>query len=255
MTAWRPLSRRDDPTYDEPLEGLPDHLFQPIWSWVESVLGAGRVSVVALLEVVQARLQLIPPLDWSAGKYSAERSLRARMFDDREVALDVLDLLVALDVSNGRETSLDAKLRTGGSIWGVGVGKDGVNNLQQRAPGPVAEGMDAIRSDDERAHHHLRAAWGALMGRGPDPSTAYRESIRAVEVAAKRVVSPNNTNATLGTMIASIRAKPTDWCVGLPQGHLGANCRDGRTHLEGAARPPRHRRSRGPPQRVPGRGR
>jgi hypothetical protein len=53
------------------------------------------------------------------------------------------------------------------------------------------------------------------MGRDPDPSTAYRESIRAVEVVAKPIVSPENNRATLGTVIRDMKAKPEKWVVRL----------------------------------------
>jgi hypothetical protein len=78
--------------------------------------------------------------------------------------------------------------------------------------------MDAVESDNERAHHHLRVAWGELMGRDPDPSNAYREAVRAVEAAAKPVLSPDNPRATLGTMIGALRDMPEKWRVGLEHG-------------------------------------
>jgi hypothetical protein len=50
-----------------------------------------------------------------------------------------------------------------------------------------------------------------FLNRYPNPSTAYSQSIKAVEVAAKGVISPTNDKATLGTMIADIRNKPEKW--------------------------------------------
>jgi len=73
----------------------------------------------------------------------------------------------------------------------------------------------AALSAQGRAGDHLGLAWRAAFRRHPDPSTSYRESIRAVEVAAIPVVSPNNTKATLGTVIADIRNDPTKWVVDL----------------------------------------
>ena len=53
------------------------------------------------------------------------------------------------------------------------------------------------------------------MGRSPDPSSAYREAIRAVEVVAGPVVKPGDSKATLGTIISALRDKPSKWTVDL----------------------------------------
>jgi len=66
-----------------------------------------------------------------------------------------------------------------------------------------------------RAGEHLARAWVATYGRTGNPSEGYRESIKAVEAAAKPVVSPANDRATLGTVIADIRNDPTKWTIDL----------------------------------------
>lgn len=225
MASWRPLSRRDDPTYDEALEGLPDHLFAPAWSWAETVLRAGaRSPSHALLEIIQLRLRLDPPLRWTDGVYSARDSLRSSMVVDPEIALDVLDLLL-LGADRGQADALRRTLGSGGSIWTVGERDDGMAELQRRAPAPIGAAMDAIQSESDRAHHCLRIAWGAVMGRQPNSSTAYRESVRAVEIACRPVVSPDNARATLGSMIGDMKDKPEKWRVGLTRRPRGRSFR------------------------------
>jgi hypothetical protein len=58
---------------------------------------------------------------------------------------------------------------------------------------------------------HLTSAWNHAFGRNPDPSRAYAESIKAVEAAAIPVVSPNNSKATLGTVLGDLKAAPQKW--------------------------------------------
>ena len=212
--SWRPLSRREDPTYDEPREGVPDYLADPLLDWISAVVRSIGFGALPLMAQIQLRLRISPPLDLKHINY-ALASLKTRVNQDGTLFLDTLDLLLHLAVSQSRRTGLSNILRTGGSVWDVRepdqrAASEGAK-LVRRAPGPVADTMAIAASSSDRAHSHLNAAWGALMGRSPDPSVAYREAIRAVEAAAKPIVLPNNERATLGQMIAALRDKPDKW--------------------------------------------
>jgi hypothetical protein len=102
-------------------------------------------------------------------------------------------------------------LRMGGSAWEVTDTADGQWQLTRRALGPIREAIEDTRTSSERAHAHLVKAWSELAGRDPDPGSAYREAVRAVECVAKPVISPNNATATLGTMLREMRDKPEKW--------------------------------------------
>ena len=211
MAIYRPLSRRDDPTYDEPVEGLPDHLIGPAIDWVAGIVfSAGEYPLTEVLRTIQLRLlRDRRPLDWTTGKL-AYRSLAAAMVDDRDLALDVLDLLLHLQASDGRRGRLQTVLTHGGSVWTVeDVSRQ--TRLVRRAPAEVGAAVAQIESDSDRAHRHLSAAWGALMGRTPNPTDAYNEAVKAVEAAAQPVVSPTDAKATLGKMISALRDKPEKW--------------------------------------------
>jgi hypothetical protein len=58
------------------------------------------------------------------------------------------------------------------------------------------------------ADGHLRKAWECVHAPTPDPVRAYWEAVKAVEAAAHAVLEPNNSNATLGSMLGSLRANP-----------------------------------------------
>jgi hypothetical protein len=218
MATYRPLSRRDDPAFDGPVEGLPGYMVESAVEWIEPLVAYGKKLMPSVFRDLETALRMEPPLVWSNGVYSAWSNLRKRIADDGEFGLNVLDYFVSERCTDERRAELDALLVRGGSAWRVAEVPGDGHRLERRAPGPVAESMDAIETDNERAHRHLRVAWGELMGRDPNPSTAYREAVRAVEAAAKPVLLPDNPTATLGTMIVALRDKPDKWRVGLEHG-------------------------------------
>ena len=57
---------------------------------------------------------------------------------------------------------------------------------------------------DGQHHRYLRKARGAAYGRNPQPGTAYRDAVRAVEAAGIPVICPSQS-LTLGQMIARLK--------------------------------------------------
>jgi hypothetical protein len=72
------------------------------------------------------------------------------------------------------------------------------------------------KADAGSASDHLAAAWSKAYSMEPDFSASYSESIKAVEAAAHALVEPNNTRATLGTMLGHMRSNPGQFCLALP---------------------------------------
>jgi hypothetical protein len=175
-------------------------------SWVES----------EPLSALQLAFRLDPPL---SGRQARERfaDLLGRMAEDDEFALDVLDWMLHhwQHFGDGHYAGqwanrLNETLRQGGSVWEV-TDSDGGFRLSRRAVGPVVDVLQHTATEATRAHDHLAAAWSKLTSRGPDPSGAYREGVRAVEAIAKPIILPDNHLATLGQMIAAMRDKPEKW--------------------------------------------
>lgn len=222
---WRPLSKRGQPdaVLDEPTEGLPGYLHQPVIQWFASAFRRGGNYIADdAIQNLQLRFKLDPPLDWRSPD-KALTDLAERMIGDGDFALDVLDYMLhhmdeftgpydcAPDVAQG----LAAILTSGGSAWEVTWASDGqAFQLSRRATGPIREAIESI-PPTTRAHQHLVDAWNRLSQRNPDASGAYREAVRAVEAVAKPIVLPSNDRATLGTMIAALRDKPEKWEVTL----------------------------------------
>ncbi|MFF7903707.1 hypothetical protein ACFZCV_33865 [Streptomyces sp. NPDC007920] len=76
----------------------------------------------------------------------------------------------------------------------------------------TSAGQDPARGS---AGAHLKRAWKAAYALHPEPGKAYGEAIKAVEAAAHATVEPNNSKATLGTMIKVMENTPARWVVGI----------------------------------------
>jgi hypothetical protein len=177
-------------------------------------MGAWRADR-AMLQQTERELRI--RLDWRAAEESALNSLMERALGDDQFFLDLVDFLLRTLSIHGAPLGaiLNDHLRQGGSAWTVGVGEDGSFRLVRRVDKVVAEAAEAVMSAAGRAGQHLRKAWSFAYGRNPDPSTAYREAVRAVEAIAGPVVLPKDPKATLGMMIVAIRDAPAKWQVAL----------------------------------------
>ena len=93
------------------------------------------------------------------------------------------------------------------------VGKDGQDTyeLQYRQLKEMTEFMEAVASSSGRASEHLREAWSQCFGRNPEPDDAFAHAVKAIEVAAKPVIIPDDTLATLGKICSAMRDKPSKW--------------------------------------------
>ncbi len=222
--GWSPLSRRESQEPERgPVEGLPPYLFGPVKDWILSALveydSYGELHVHSL-DRFQVKMALDPPLARLAPR-DLLNDLSDRMEGDPEFTLDLADYIlheinrfwgdpfVLVQKVEEIKSTLDA----GRSVWEpreIREANDLSFELVRRDVGPVRETIASL-SRQSRVHHHLVTALDKLTSRDPDPSGAYREAIRAVEAAAKPVILPGASLATLGTMIRAIEDKPEKW--------------------------------------------
>lgn len=135
--GWRPLSRRDDPTYEAPFHGLPRWLTGSLVDWITPRLRRtapdGRdLYDVALLREIERRLRR--PLSWYGGPAEAYEFLTCLMRLDPDFAFDVVDLLAARESGpRGLErlSDLERILEQGGSAWTVAI-REGAARLERR---------------------------------------------------------------------------------------------------------------------------
>jgi hypothetical protein len=229
VAEWQPLSRRSDPdalaALAAPVEGIPPWTVQPIKYWVEKAVRNGYSGEIRLsgMQDFQLRYRLASPLPLS-DPLAALATVVEWVGKYPDLALDFIDYVLhhasVFQVPQHQRTAdtmaaeLDVILKTAGSVWEVVPTDDDGYQLARRAVGPVRAAV-ADLPPDTRAAQHLTTAWNRLSGREPDASLAYREAIRAVEAAAKPVLTPNDERATLGKMIAAIKNKPDKWTVTL----------------------------------------
>lgn len=221
---YQPLSRRGQgPPDAEPYEGLPEHLVRPVAEWLAGVFWDRRSYRPVFRSALFTQFELTQRASFHP--HDPERGYREvldRIWGDGELGLDLVNftlfhLQAAISVERDAVATANAlhrQLRRGGSVWEVTPWADDERTawgfqLTRRTVGPVTEVVSALPAD--RARTHLARAWSKLMGRSPDPSGAYREAVRAIEAAAKPVISPKADLATLGTMIKDIDNKPAKW--------------------------------------------
>ena len=83
--------------------------------------------------------------------------------------------------------------------------------LGYRQPQEIRELAEDAISDRSRASEHLRRAWLSAFSREADLNAACIEAVKAIESAARGIIEPNNSRATLGSMIRAMESKPTKW--------------------------------------------
>ena len=185
--------------------GFGPHFYAPLGQWMQDHIK--DVSAIGLLV----------RLTWPRSRYT---NLDIAQFADALYCTNDATITAALDAVLYQlaqqdpiaVVELDDILELGGSAWrvrddGCGLEQRVLEEVRQAVMGAIA-GAHASAPD---AATHLGNAWRAAYGINPDPRSAYREAVMAVESAAKPMVEPNNTKSTLGTVNGALRADPAKW--------------------------------------------
>lgn len=201
---------RAEEQYDALHEGVPEWLWPSLDGWRKAHC-ATKTDVL----YVQRRLRLEISERYGTLFDALDREILAD--PSGNVLLNVVDALLArFNVTSPEHRQWVGVVANifdeAGSVWRVGQWPEGGFGLARRIDETVAE---VVRSAMEhgRPGQHLRDAWTSAYARVHNASHAYREAVRAVEAAVKPIVSPNNSAATLGTMIGDLRNKPEKWEV------------------------------------------
>jgi len=142
--------------------------------------------------------------------YRVLRDIKTQYRTKSDFGLDLADYV--LTHHQGRKTlgeSLERMLKEAGSAWTVAESGEtwsgATFQLQRRVSESVAVASRRVMDSTGRAGEHLRNAWSIAYGRNPDANAAYLEAVKAAEAAMVPVISPNNTKATLGTMLGDMK--------------------------------------------------
>ena len=202
-------------------EDAPSHLDQALRQWLADAEDLDLDDQPPLDVRVCLRLGITPgPPGGGRGGLSA--LLHVDMIEVVDAALGQLeprvplygDLLQYPHGSNGDHARrllqrLDHILDLGRSAYRVAA--TGLQ-LEPRVDPTVTAAFDcAVAAADRTTAELLRDAWGHTYGLRSDPTTAYRQAVRAVEEIACPLVLPNSPKATLGTVRDHLRTGGHKW--------------------------------------------
>ena len=208
-----PFSVRQDPERCEEFfvlrKGIPDGLRQSVMSWTHRrYMHHWRNAVTPDHEAI-ARLERV--LD---RELPHDCNLLTSWFsEDPQLLLDAIDNALTATANYQVADELEGFLADARSVYTVGVDEDGAYELQFRQPPELTASAERATSASTAASQHLRRAWSLAFEREPDPTAACDEAVRAIEAAAKPVVTPSDSLATLGKMIAAMRDAKHKWAT------------------------------------------
>lgn len=204
-------------------DGVREWMRNPVRNWLEKNLtwsnGRGSTSydggAITTIEL-SGRIN-IGALKYDSWRYDALVKL---LESNADYGLDIIQAYVeTADITDGYEvtshrirpnsiTALNMILIKGGSKWHVVV--DGRKaTIQARVDETTENAYKRLATSADDYAGLLKKAWNYCYGREPQPSEAYTYAIKAVEAVSWQIVTPKNSTATLGTIIADLRAKNT----------------------------------------------
>ncbi|MCU1392055.1 MAG: hypothetical protein JWM34_483 [Ilumatobacteraceae bacterium] len=129
---------------------------------------------------------------------------------------DVLDHFLGTCYNGDRRIDqLRTILEASASAYTVGLDEDGKTCLEHRVDETAEVAARTEMSQSGKASTYLSSGWHHTYGLSPNPSAAYHDAIRAVEAAARPVVTPKDTLATLGKMITALRDGSPKWTTSI----------------------------------------
>lgn len=200
MAGFRTLRERmagpPDPKEVLPLNVLP-HMRQPLISWVED-----SCPQYDLNEAWMVLAQMLKIDYTNTQPYTA---IINALNLDNDLLLDVVDARLKLTRAHRDNNRLRQVLALVGSGWTVNAAGDGLEQVVDETVWKAAQ--EAIDRAEASAGQHLKLAWAATHGRDRNPTLAHAEMIRAVESAARPVLTPKDSKATLGTLIGQLNSQ------------------------------------------------
>ncbi len=201
-------------------DGVPSWMKRSIDSWIreEIAKGSGYAGVVANVNTIERLERLLRvSLIGTDSLYKMLGSLFSRLDVNEDLKLDVVDGLLQIGTpltNNVRE--LDNILEQSGSKWKVAT-NEGTPKLEERVDDSVIVAMDDLATQTGDASKYMRLAWNEAFGRNPNPSSAYSNVVKAVEAATWGTVTPNNSRATLGTIIGELKNNPENYKISIKE--------------------------------------
>ena len=199
------------------LEGIPEWMRPSIERFIAQKITGRDVAETGLpfhakMHTVNAIERYLQVQLEQSSPVNTYRHIMRYILDD-EQCLDVIEAILATDAHVEYLLSpLNNILTTSGSKWIAVMQDSGQATLEERVSESAQNALAiAIKESDTTTQQFLKTAWGSAFGRSPDASSAYSNSIKAIEAAAWPTITPNDNKATLGTMLGAIRSNIGKW--------------------------------------------
>ena len=199
MVVRPPLSVRQNPERLDEFhalnEGIPAGLRPSLLGWIldrYASFGGAFADVRRVRHLERTINREVLP-----GSRTMLDDLAQSLAAEDELLLDAAD--VALTWASEHEVALlEAFFVEARSTYSIGVDEDDVYMIQLRQPEELSRLIETEATQSGRQAEHLRIAWGKCFGLHPDLNEACTEAVKAIEVAAKPVITPDDPLATLG---------------------------------------------------------
>ena len=206
-----PLSVRQDPERLEAFQavrkGVPEGARRVLIEWCDRAFQTDADSSHELkIRLFEMSTDQQLPDSVVSGWESWEWFLRK----DDDLLLDAIDFALRW-TDESRRAQLSYILRQSRSEYRVGKDASDRWELQKTHSDEMIDLVETTAGRSGRAAEHLRIAWSKIAGRHPDPDKACWDAAKAVEVAAKPFVSPNDSGLTLGRIIGEMGKHPERW--------------------------------------------
>jgi hypothetical protein len=148
------------------------------------------------MEELITRFRITP---WyKEGELKLWTSIEIWFEEDWERLLDIIHVVIQRTPTRLKE--LDQILSLGGSVYTATE-----RGIEDRVDPTATQAFEEAIQPTDHASTELSEAWSKAYGRDPNASDAWDHAIKAVEAMLRGIVSPNNTQATLGTLIRDLR--------------------------------------------------
>lgn len=214
MTGPQPLSVRRGlrPAPAGPVQGVTPGMGPILAHWLEGEFGyrsnSGMREQLMLRVCMICNLQVTRTHDRPA----MMREILLAASRSQDLFLDIIDAVLQVQGKLADASGLSAILREAGSAWTVSP--DG-RRLQEVVDPVTASVAAEAMSPNDAASAQLQEAWTAAYGRNPNASDAWDHAIKAIEAVLIPIVLPNDTKATLGSVLGDIGANPAKRTVTL----------------------------------------
>jgi len=222
LPPYRPFGSSDD-EYEQLLvlrDGVPADLREPIVGWLHYQLTVSGMMGSYVSQEVADKVRMLSGIDLGLtnDSYISGESLNSGLRRlSPESVLKLIDALLYLGLhsGNGIEPMIEL-LRLGRSKYYVGPRNGSIGLVERIAEGEQSS-VDRLITSAGTAGALLQQSFSAAYGLQTNAGEAYKMAVKAVETVAHQTIEPNNTGATLGTMLKVMRNAPIKWTLPLEE--------------------------------------